>query len=90
LALELIEERRIAGGPRNSEGSTARTKSNLLVAQAYCTVDNIALSGQRFYNAVQADPTNEYAIEQANNMVQRMEKLKLIEQHREQMGLESI
>ena len=73
------------GGPRNSASSLMRTKSNLLVAQGFCTMDqNVQYAGQIFYNAVQADPTNEYAIEQANKMVQRLEQLQLLE--KEQMA----
>jgi protein O-mannosyl-transferase len=86
-ALKVVEEKRRIGGPRNSESSLIRTKSNLLVAQGFCTLDDIQLSGQRFYQAVQADPTNEYAIEQANKMVQRIENLKQLEQQRARLGL---
>ena len=89
LALEVIEEKRRVGGPRNSASSLMRTKSNLLVAQGFCTMDqNVQYAGQIFYNAVQADPTNEYAIEQANKMVQRLEQLQLLEkEQRARMGL---
>jgi Domain of unknown function (DUF1736) len=79
VALEVVEEKRRSGGPRNSASSLMRTKSNLLVAKGFCTMDqNIQYAGQIFYDAVQADPTNEYAVDQANKMVQRLEQLQLL------------
>jgi hypothetical protein len=87
MALDVVEEKRRVGGPRNSASSLMRTKSNLLVAQGFCTMEhNVRLAGQIFYNAVQADPTNEYAVEQANKMVQRLEQLQLLEQFKTRLG----
>jgi protein O-mannosyl-transferase len=85
-AFLVVEEKRITGGPRNVESSLVRTKSNLLVAQAFCTSD-IPKSAQYFFEAVKVDPTNDYAIEQANKMVQRLEQWKEMEKLRSKLGL---
>lgn len=71
-AMVVIEEKRKTGGPRNTESSLARTKSNLMVAQAFCTPDP-AQQGKILYESVQADPTNQYAIDQAVNLVKHLE-----------------
>jgi hypothetical protein len=70
-ALFVVEEKRKEGGLRNSEEKLRRARSNLLVAKSYCTVDT-TLAGKIMYDAVEADPTNGYAIEQASAMVQRV------------------
>jgi protein O-mannosyl-transferase len=85
-AFRVVEEKRITGGPRNVESSLIRTKSNLLVAQAFCTSD-IPKSAHYFYEAVKVDPTNDYAVEQANKMVQRLEQWKEMEKLRSKLGL---
>jgi hypothetical protein len=59
---------------RNTESSYARVKSNLLVARSFCSKDP-ALAGKLMYDAVQADPTNEYALEQAKAMLAHYERL---------------
>jgi protein O-mannosyl-transferase len=59
---------------RNTESSYARVKSNLLVARSFCSQD-VGLAGKHMYDAVQADPTNEYAVEQAKAMLAHYEKL---------------
>lgn len=59
---------------RNTESSYARVKSNLLVARSFCSQD-VGLAGKYMYDAVQADPTNEYAVEQAKAMLAHYEKL---------------
>jgi len=62
-ALNVVEQLRNGDGPRNTARSLDRTKSNLLVAKAYCTKDVVA-SGQIMYDrqimydAVHADPSN--------------------------------
>ena len=73
-ALVVIEEKRQTGGPRNTESSLARVKSNILVAQAYCAPD-LTQSGRIMYDAVKADPSNQYAIDQAMQVVQRLEAI---------------
>jgi hypothetical protein len=60
---------------RNTESSYARVKSNLLVARSFCSNKDPALAGKLMYDAVQADPTNEYAIEQAKAMLVHYERL---------------
>lgn len=73
-AMIVVEEKRKAGGPRNSAKSLARTKSNLMVAQAYCTPD-LSKQGQILYESVQIDPTNQYAVDQAMILVKRLEAM---------------
>jgi len=73
-AMVVLEEKRKTGGPRNTEASLKRVKSNLLVAQAFCTPD-LAQSGKIMYDAVQADPTNQYAVDQAMQVVRRLEAI---------------
>ena len=73
-ALVVIEEKRTTGGPRNTESSLARVKSNMLVARAYCTPD-LVQSGKIMYDAVTVDPSNQYAIDQATQLLQRLEAL---------------
>lgn len=85
-ALKVVEEKRKTGGVRNTESSLSRTRSNILVAQAFCTQDMVE-SGQILYNAVQVDPTNDYAIDQAMKMVKRIEISKQINEQRARLGL---
>jgi hypothetical protein len=81
-ALVVIEEKRKDGGVRNTKSSLDRTQSNLLVAKAFCT-DDLQESGRTMYKAVQVDPTNQYAVEQATNMVKHIEA---IQQKQEDMA----
>jgi hypothetical protein len=70
------KEQHLNDTPRNTNSSLQRVKSNLMVAKAYCTIPlNIKLAGSLMYKAVQIDPTNQYAIDQATMMVQRIESL---------------
>lgn len=71
-AFYAVDERRREGGVRNTEDKLVRMESNLLVAQAYCT-SNTAAAGKLMYDAVQVDRTNVYAIEQASEMVRRLQ-----------------
>jgi len=71
-AMVVVEEKRKTGGPRNTESSLARTKSNLMVAQAFCAPD-MTQSAQLLYESVKVDPSNQYAVDQAVNMVKRLE-----------------
>ena len=73
-AMVVIEEKRRTGGPRNTESSLARVKSNMLVAQAYCMPD-LTQSGKIMYDAVKADPSNQYAVDQALQVVRRLEAI---------------
>mmetsp|Transcript_12535 Transcript_12535/g.29681 ORF Transcript_12535/g.29681 Transcript_12535/m.29681 type:complete len:708 (+) Transcript_12535:41-2164(+) len=72
-AFEVIEERRKEGGPRNTESSLSRTTSNLLVAKAHCTEDPHE-KGRVLYEAVETDPTNEYAISMATNYMNQLKQ----------------
>lgn len=71
-AFLVLDELQIAGGVRNTASSLARTRSNLLVAQGFCAGD-ILQTGQIMYRAVQADPSNQYAIDQATNVAKHIE-----------------
>jgi hypothetical protein len=76
-AMVVLEESRKEGGVMNSNKTLDRAKSNLLVAQAFCTPDVIT-AGSIMYNAVQIDPTNQYAIDQAMRIVEKVEAVKQI------------
>ena len=76
-AMLVVEEKRATGGPRNLPHMLDRSESFLLVARAHC-VDDIIQRGRILYDAVQKDPTNTFAIEQAQgvmNQFERMQKL---------------
>jgi tetratricopeptide (TPR) repeat protein len=76
-ALDVIEEKKKMGGPRNAPHQLARTTSNLLVAKAHC-VPSVSERGKILYEAVQVDPQNDYAIQQAQGL---MERVNLMKQH---------
>ena len=83
-AFEVIEEKRLEGGPRNTPSSLSRSESNLLVARAHCVDnDDMNLRGATLYEAVQADPSNEYAVGLAHEFMQKLEQFEKIKQ---QMG----
>jgi len=77
-ALEVVEERRAKGGARNSEQSTARAESNLLVAKSFCLNDDLKEKGRALYESVQVDPTNEYAMSQAKALNDVLEQEQLM------------
>jgi protein O-mannosyl-transferase len=85
-ALEVVEDKRRTGGVRNTESSLARVRSNLLVAQGFCT-DDLTEAGRIMYSAVQADPTNQYAVEQATRMASHIEKTKELYAQQARLGL---
>lgn len=73
-ALAVIEEKRQAGGVRDTESSLSRSASNLIVADAYCMLpDGLRVAAKRFYEAVQTDPTNQYAVDQAMSIMKKLE-----------------
>lgn len=78
-AFEVIEEKKREGGPRNQPGQLARTESNLLVSRAHCT-ENIKERARILYQAVEVDQSNEYAIQIATSVMERLQQL-------ESMGL---
>jgi hypothetical protein len=79
-ALDVVEEKKENKdnrSVRDDDQSLARVESNLKVARAFCT-PALAEKGALFYDAVQTDPTNEYAIQQATAMANQVELLKQI------------
>jgi hypothetical protein len=83
--MQVLEEKRAEGGTRFTPQAVARIESNLLVARAFCS-DDIAITGQIMYNAVETDPTNEYALQQAMSVLKKVEAAKMIQQNRMKMG----
>ena len=73
-AFEVIEEKRREGGTRNTESNLGRSESNLLVAKAHCT-DDPAEKGRTLYKAVEADQTNEYAVNIATAYMQKIQAI---------------
>jgi len=81
-ALEVIEEQKKRGGPRNSPGMIAKTESNLLVAKALIlSRTDMEAAGRTVWKAVQVDPRSEYAIQQAQMISNRLEMLKKHQDH---------
>ena len=74
-AMDVLEERKELGGPRNTEESIRRTRSNLLVATGFCTTD-IQKRAKIMLEAVQVDPTNTYALESVSALNDFMAQLK--------------
>ena len=75
-ALDVIEQKRIDGGIRDTESSLSRSASNLIVADAYCMIpQGMKIAAKRFYEAVQMDPTNQYAVDQAMSIKKKLEAL---------------
>lgn len=85
-AMEVLEEKKRAGGVRDTRHSIVRAESNLLVARAFCTSD-ISQAGKIIYDAVQKDPTNEYAVQQATAMLDRVKKQQEVMAMMQQHGL---
>jgi Domain of unknown function (DUF1736) len=79
-AMDVIDEKRMAGGTRNQPEYLARTESNLLVAKAHCAHD-IQERGRILYEAVQKDPSNDYAIQQAQSLMERVNLMKQYSTH---------
>ena len=73
IAFDVIEEKRSSGRIRDTASSLGRTESNLLVARAHCTA-NPRERGSILYEAVQADPTNDYAVGLASQFMENMGK----------------
>jgi hypothetical protein len=79
-AFEVIAEQRREGGIRNSNSALSRTESNLLVAKAHCATD-ARQRGNILFEAVQADQSNDYAVNLAQEFMAKM-------QQAEAMGME--
>jgi protein O-mannosyl-transferase len=79
-AFHVLNQKRQSGGVRYTDGTLNRLESNLLVAQAMCLQhDNMIEAGRVMYQAVEKDRTNEYAIQQATAMAQRVEQFRLLQ-----------
>ena len=72
-AIKVIDEKRKEGGPRNTESHLSRVESNLLVAKAHCT-DDYQGRGRVLYEAVEKDPSNDYAVQLATDFMKAMEQ----------------
>mmetsp|Transcript_5849 Transcript_5849/g.13586 ORF Transcript_5849/g.13586 Transcript_5849/m.13586 type:complete len:722 (-) Transcript_5849:2438-4603(-) len=79
-SFKITEQKRRSGGKRNSEDGIARIESNLLVARAFCTEDP-QKRGEIFYQAVQKDQSNNYAMEMAVNYMKRMQQVEKLMQN---------
>lgn len=75
-AMVVLDEKRATGGPRNLPHMLDRSESNLLVAKAHCVGDDTSKRGKVLYDAVQKDPTNTYAIQQAQGLMDQIERMK--------------
>eukprot|EP00980_Cylindrotheca_fusiformis_P012410 scaffold3046_cov105-Cylindrotheca_fusiformis.AAC.9 len=73
IAFDVIDEKRAAAGVRDTESSLLRTESNLLVARAHCEKDFYE-TGRILYEAVNTDPTNEYAVNLATEQMKKIER----------------
>lgn len=82
-AFAVVDEKRRTGGVRNTASALDRTESNLLVARAHCT-ENVKERGRILYEAVQTDQTNDYAVQLATEL---MEKLQQLDNMRNQYGV---
>jgi hypothetical protein len=76
-AIQVIKEKRKEGGPRNTDSHLNRTESNLLVAKAHCA-DDLQERGRVLYQAVETDPTNEYAVGLATEFMKKMEQMMVL------------
>lgn len=76
-AFQVIKEQRKEGGPRNTDSHLNRVESNLLVAKAHCT-DDLEGRGRVLYQAVETDPTNEYAVGLATEFMKKLEQMNLL------------
>ncbi len=82
-AFMVVNEKRREGGVRNTESSLSRTESNLLVARAHC-IEDIHEKARILYESVQVDPSNEYAINLATQMIEKLNKYEEIKREIEQ------
>ena len=76
VAMDVLEEQREEGGVRYQPSSLDRTKSNLLVARGYCTTDDIQEQGRVLQEAVRTDPRNNYAVQQFQAYLSKMEQIR--------------
>jgi tetratricopeptide (TPR) repeat protein len=76
IAMDVLEEQRAEGGIRHTASSLDRTKSNLLVARGYCTTENFQKQGRILQEAVRTDPRNNYAVQQFQAYLNKMQQIK--------------
>jgi Domain of unknown function (DUF1736) len=85
IAMDVLEERRAEGGIRHTSSSLDRTKSNLLVARGYCTMEDFQKQGRILQEAVRTDPRNTYAVQQFQAYLNKMQQIK---EMKEKYGLD--
>jgi protein O-mannosyl-transferase len=74
-ALAVLQQKKEVGGPRNLPSALARVESNLLVARGFCiSQTDLRQAGHVMYQAVQIDSSNEYAVQQATQVLQMLER----------------
>lgn len=74
-ALAILDQKRADGGVRDTKSSLDRSQSNIMVAKAYCTVsEDLRKAAKIFYDAVQVDQTNKYAVDQAVMIMKKLEE----------------
>jgi hypothetical protein len=83
--MDVLEERRAEGGIRHTSSSLDRTKSNLLVARGYCTMEDFQKQGRILQEAVRTDPRNTYAVQQFQAYLNKMQQIK---EMKEKYGLD--
>lgn len=74
-ALAIVEEKKQNPGVRDDERTLARIESNLKLSKGFCA-ENIMERGKLFFDAVQTDQTNEYAIQQATILAKEVERIR--------------
>lgn len=74
-AFRVVDQKKANPGVRDDERSLARLESNLLVSKGFCS-DELPQKGRLFYDAVQTDPTNEYAVQQATKLAKEVERIR--------------
>lgn len=79
-ALAVVEQKKKNRGIRDDDQSLARVESNLKVSKGFC-VEGIPEKGRLFYDAVQTDPTNDYAIQQATALAKEIERIRQYQGH---------
>lgn len=79
-ALAVVEQKKLNRGVRDDDKSLSRVESNLKVAKGFCG-ESFVEKGRLFYDAVQTDPTNEYAIQQATIVAKEIERIQQLKGH---------
>jgi hypothetical protein len=74
-ALAVVEEKKVNGGVRDDDRTLARIESNLKISKGFCA-ENIMERGRIFFDAVQTDPTNDFAMKEATKLAKEIERMK--------------